>query len=66
MSQSTYDPVCANCHTRPKMDRCGVCEECWYEPPRYSELWWSRHDRRQEELRIEALVAMRDSAGGLF
>jgi DnaJ-class molecular chaperone len=25
-----YDPVCAVCHGRPKMDRSDCCEECWY------------------------------------
>lgn len=29
-----YNPLCEQCNSRPKMDRCGVCEECWYEDNR--------------------------------
>lgn len=27
-----YDTICHQCRSRPVMDRCGVCEQCWYAP----------------------------------
>jgi hypothetical protein len=24
--------ICQTCFTRPVMDRCSICEECWYAP----------------------------------
>lgn len=29
----SYDPICRVCRLRPVMDRCDICEECWYAPP---------------------------------
>jgi hypothetical protein len=42
----SYDPVCEQCHMRPKMDRCDICEECWYAPRK---TWICPHCGRLED-----------------
>lgn len=30
MPKERWSPVCPYCHSRPKMDRSDICEDCWY------------------------------------
>lgn len=29
--------ICQKCNMRPVMDRCSICEECWYARPSFSD-----------------------------
>lgn len=54
-----YTPICEVCHARPKMDRSGCCEECWYSG-RYSA------ERRRREARWDPDLEFAYRSGLLY